>query len=130
MHKRTGESPTKQEGVIIKMFEQEVLSCFQIAQTLALSPVAVYRVIDYWCNGEAGITYPNKLLNQPKKEDDMAKGGDKNKAERTKNMAKLREGEVFMASREALTDAEIEQGWVLTCQAKPTTQTCEVEYED
>jgi 3-ketosteroid 9alpha-monooxygenase subunit B len=45
-------------------------------------------------------------------------------------MAKLREGEVFMASREALTDAEIEQGWVLTCQAKPTTQTCEVEYED
>jgi 3-ketosteroid 9alpha-monooxygenase subunit B len=45
-------------------------------------------------------------------------------------MAKLREGEVYMASREALTDAEISDGWVLTCQAKPTTQACEVEYED
>jgi 3-ketosteroid 9alpha-monooxygenase subunit B len=45
-------------------------------------------------------------------------------------MAKLREGKVFMASREALTDAEINEGWVLTCQAKPTTTACEVEYED
>ena len=45
-------------------------------------------------------------------------------------MAKLREGEVFMATHEALTDAEINEGWVLTCQAKPTTQVCEVEYED
>lgn len=45
-------------------------------------------------------------------------------------MAKLREGEVFMASREALTDDEISDGWVLTCQAKPTTRACEVEYED
>jgi len=45
-------------------------------------------------------------------------------------MARLREGEVFMASREALTDGEIEEGWVLTCQAKPTTESCAVEYED
>lgn len=45
-------------------------------------------------------------------------------------MAKLRQGEVTMASREALTDREITEGWVLTCQAKPTTSACEVEYED
>lgn len=45
-------------------------------------------------------------------------------------MARLRQGEVFMASREALTDGEIEEGWILTCQAKPTTGSCAVEYED
>jgi 3-ketosteroid 9alpha-monooxygenase subunit B len=45
-------------------------------------------------------------------------------------MAKLRAGKVTMASREALTDREIAEGWVLTCQAKPTTSACEVEYED
>lgn len=45
-------------------------------------------------------------------------------------MARLRDGEVFMASREALTDGEVDEGWVLTCQAKPTTGSCAVEYED
>jgi 3-ketosteroid 9alpha-monooxygenase subunit B len=45
-------------------------------------------------------------------------------------MAKFKQGEVFMASREALTDKDIEKGWILTCQAKPTTGSCEVEYEE
>lgn len=45
-------------------------------------------------------------------------------------MAKLRDGKVDMTSREALTDGEIEKGWVLTCQARPTTETCSVEYEE
>ena len=45
-------------------------------------------------------------------------------------MAKLMRGEVFMASREALTNSEIAEGWILPCQAKPTTFECEIEYED
>ena len=45
-------------------------------------------------------------------------------------MAKLRAGKVDMTSREALTDKEIEGGWILTCQARPTTEACDVEYEE
>ena len=45
-------------------------------------------------------------------------------------MAKLRQGEVSMATHEALTQAEVDSGWILTCQAKPITGACEVEYED
>ena len=45
-------------------------------------------------------------------------------------MAKIKRGEVFMASREALTDKDIAKGWILTCQAKPTTSECEVDYEE
>jgi len=45
-------------------------------------------------------------------------------------MAKLRAGEVQMATHEALTKRELADGWVLTCQAKPITGVCEVEFED
>lgn len=45
-------------------------------------------------------------------------------------MAKIKQGEVYMASHDALTAKDIEKGWILTCQAKPTTATCEVDYED
>ena len=45
-------------------------------------------------------------------------------------MAKIKRGEVSMKSREALTHSEIEAGWILPCQATPTTSECEIEYED
>ncbi|MCX7605733.1 MAG: ferredoxin--NADP reductase [Bacteroidia bacterium] len=42
--------------------------------------------------------------------------------------AKLLKGQVHMAVREALSDWEIEKGYVLTCQAIPLTPEVEVEY--
>jgi 3-ketosteroid 9alpha-monooxygenase subunit B len=45
-------------------------------------------------------------------------------------MARIKRGKVSMKSREALTNSEIEEGWILTCQAKPTSSECEIEYED
>ncbi len=43
-------------------------------------------------------------------------------------MAKLTEGTVTMHVNDALTDAEVEEGWVLTCQSVPTSPTVHVVY--
>jgi ferredoxin-NADP reductase len=45
-------------------------------------------------------------------------------------MAKLIEGEVTMSVNDALTDDEVAEGWVLTCQAVPTTPSVRVVYEE
>ncbi|MEN2992382.1 MAG: ferredoxin--NADP reductase [Bacteroidia bacterium] len=42
--------------------------------------------------------------------------------------AKLYKGQVHMAVREALSDWEIEKGYILTCQAVPLTPEIEIEY--
>ena len=31
---------------------------------------------------------------------------------------------------DTVSSSEIEQGWILPCQAQPTTSECEIEYED
>ncbi|MBV9411706.1 MAG: 2Fe-2S iron-sulfur cluster binding domain-containing protein, partial [Acidimicrobiia bacterium] len=45
-------------------------------------------------------------------------------------MARLVEGAVDMYVNNALTDEEVEEGWVLTCQSIPKTPTVHVVYED
>jgi ferredoxin-NADP reductase len=45
-------------------------------------------------------------------------------------MARLVEGEVTMPVNDALTDDEVAEGWVLTCQAVPTTPSVRVVYEE
>jgi hypothetical protein len=44
-------------------------------------------------------------------------------------MAVIREGSARMRVNEALTEEELEEGWVLTCQALPTSPDLVVEYE-
>jgi 2Fe-2S type ferredoxin len=44
--------------------------------------------------------------------------------------ATLRSGTVHMAVRHALTDAEVADGRILTCQARPTSGSLEVDYDD
>jgi len=44
-------------------------------------------------------------------------------------MAFLKEGEVAMRVNNALTPEEIEEGWILTCQGLPKSETVTVEYE-
>ena len=43
-------------------------------------------------------------------------------------MARLIEGSVTMHVNNALTDEEVEEGWVLTCQSVPTSDTIRVVY--
>ena len=43
--------------------------------------------------------------------------------------ARLLEGEVHMLNNEVLSDSELRQGYVLTCQSLPTTRVCSVRYE-
>jgi ferredoxin-NADP reductase len=45
-------------------------------------------------------------------------------------MARLVEGEVEMSVNNALTDDEVDEGWVLTCQSVPTTPSVRVVYEE
>ena len=45
-------------------------------------------------------------------------------------MAKLLEGDVMMHVNNALTDDEVAEGWVLTCQSVPTSPSVHVVYED
>ena len=45
-------------------------------------------------------------------------------------MAKLTRGKVRMIQNDFLSAAEIEEGWVLTCQAVPETEDCAVEYPE
>jgi len=44
-------------------------------------------------------------------------------------MAMLVEGQVEMAVNDVLTDEEVEEGWVLTCQAVPVSPVVRVVYE-
>ena len=44
-------------------------------------------------------------------------------------MATLVEGEVRMFVNDALTDDEVAEGWILTCQSVPTSPTVHVTYE-
>ena len=45
-------------------------------------------------------------------------------------MAMLREGTAHMRNNNALTDEEVDEGWILTCQSTVTGSTVHVEYED
>ena len=44
--------------------------------------------------------------------------------------AKLLKGEVTMDDRDILSDEEIEEGYILTCQSHPTTAEVELDYDD
>jgi ring-1,2-phenylacetyl-CoA epoxidase subunit PaaE len=44
--------------------------------------------------------------------------------------AKLKEGKVVMADRESLSDAEIKEGYILTCQSKPLTSRLVYTYDE
>jgi ferredoxin len=44
-------------------------------------------------------------------------------------MARLVEGSARMLNNEALEPDEVDEGWVLTCQALPTSRTLRVVYE-
>ena len=43
-------------------------------------------------------------------------------------MARLLEGTVTMHANTALTDEEVDEGWILTCQSVPTSDTVRVIY--
>jgi len=45
-------------------------------------------------------------------------------------IAKLKEGQVTMRQNNILTDSELAEGLILTCQAHPTTETIVVDYDD
>ncbi|OBG28796.1 ferredoxin [Mycobacterium sp. 852002-51057_SCH5723018] len=44
-------------------------------------------------------------------------------------MAKLTEGSARMINNDALTEEEVAEGWVLTCQSLPTSESITVVYE-
>ncbi len=44
-------------------------------------------------------------------------------------MARLTEGTARMINNDALTDEEVAEGWVLTCQSLPTSESVTVVYE-
>jgi ferredoxin len=44
-------------------------------------------------------------------------------------MARLTQGSARMLNNDALDDDEVDEGWVLTCQALPTSRTVRVVYE-
>lgn len=45
-------------------------------------------------------------------------------------IARIKEGKAEMVKNQILTDGEIAEGFILTCQAHPTTQTLTVDYDD
>lgn len=44
--------------------------------------------------------------------------------------AHVKEGKVVMDENYALTDEEVEQGYILTCQAHPTTDSVKIDFDD
>jgi ring-1,2-phenylacetyl-CoA epoxidase subunit PaaE len=45
-------------------------------------------------------------------------------------LAKVTEGKAVMTKNSILTNAEVEEGYILTCQAHPTTSTLKVNFDD
>ena len=48
----------------------------------------------------------------------------------TSCMAKVTDGKVEMKTNSVLTDDEIEEGYTLTCQARPVTEKVTVDYDE
>jgi len=44
-------------------------------------------------------------------------------------MAKLEEGNVEMEMNHVLTDGELEEGYIVTCQSRPTTEKVVINYD-
>ncbi|HEX5094396.1 MAG TPA: 2Fe-2S iron-sulfur cluster binding domain-containing protein [Acidimicrobiia bacterium] len=44
-------------------------------------------------------------------------------------MAHLDDGSVRMKANNALTEEDVEEGWILTCQSLPTSKTLTVDYD-
>jgi len=44
-------------------------------------------------------------------------------------MARITTGHALMRNNDVLTDDEVAEGWILTCQAEPTTAVVHVNYE-
>jgi hypothetical protein len=75
--------PTPQEEVVLRLYDTQKLSVFEIANKLFLNPPTVMRIVRYW--------RPESLTNNNEGKT-MAKK-DKNKEERQKNMDTLRSGD-------------------------------------
>ncbi|MEN8702937.1 MAG: 2Fe-2S iron-sulfur cluster-binding protein [Polaribacter sp.] len=45
-------------------------------------------------------------------------------------LAKVTEGKAIMTKNSILTDSEVEEGYILTCQAHPTTATISIDFDD
>ena len=45
-------------------------------------------------------------------------------------IARVTEGSVVMEQNQILTDSEVEEGLILTCQSHPTTKTLKIDYDD
>ena len=45
-------------------------------------------------------------------------------------MARLKTGEVVMTTNDALSAKDLEKGFILTCQSRPTTSEIEIDYDD
>ena len=45
-------------------------------------------------------------------------------------IARITEGKAIMEQNQILTDSEVEEGLILTCQAHPTTDTLKIDYDD
>lgn len=45
-------------------------------------------------------------------------------------VAKVKEGEAAMAKNQILTDDEVAEGLILTCQAHPTSSSITIDYDD
>ena len=45
-------------------------------------------------------------------------------------LAKLNAGSVEMANNQILTDDEVDEGYILSCQARPTSDEVEVNYDE
>lgn len=45
-------------------------------------------------------------------------------------MAKVTEGSVQMGVQDVLSEQQVKEGWVLTCQSRPTSKTCAVKFDE
>ena len=45
-------------------------------------------------------------------------------------MARLKRGSVAMRVNDALTERDLADGWILTCQGVPTSAECEIDWDE
>ena len=87
--------------------------------------------ITFTLNGKTATTtyHPGTVLLQAARQAGLAPPSSCEAGNCATCMAKLVEGSVTMHVNDVLTDAEVEEGWILTCQSEPTSETLVVDYD-
>lgn len=112
----------------LSVFENAIIVLRMALPDAAAAPGAT---LTFRCNGKTATTvhHPGTVLLQAAREAGLRPPSSCEQGNCATCMAKLTDGTVSMRVNDVLTDAEVADGWILTCQSEPTSDVVSVDYD-